>query len=274
MSDAAEANAGTEIAGEVETKAREMGWKPKDEWEGDDTGWMEAEAFIERQENLTKRADAAAQAENRKLREEIASLKGVQAEMRQTMDEFREFHSKTEQRAYDRALKDIQTKQRQAVESGDTEAFDAAAAEADALMKDAAASAPAGKKPDQPQNPDDIPAFKDWHAKNDWYLDDVKLTAYAESIAPAIARKGGYNGTEAAYYEAITEEVKAEFPDRFENPNRKKAAAVESSGGAAPRKKGRSYTDLPPEAKAQCDKYVKQGLLTKEQYVKDYDWSE
>ena len=32
----------------------------------------------------------------------------------------------------------------------------------------------------------------------------------------------------------------------------------------------KSYADLPAEAKQACDKFVKQGLLSKDQYVKDY----
>jgi len=34
----------------------------------------------------------------------------------------------------------------------------------------------------------------------------------------------------------------------------------------------KSYGNLPPEAKAACDKFVKQGLMTKEAYVAEYDW--
>ena len=37
----------------------------------------------------------------------------------------------------------------------------------------------------------------------------------------------------------------------------------------------RSYENLPTEAKAACDRFLKQGLIrNKEDYVREYDWSE
>ena len=34
----------------------------------------------------------------------------------------------------------------------------------------------------------------------------------------------------------------------------------------------KSYNNLPSDAKSACDKFVKQGLMTKEQYVAEYSW--
>jgi hypothetical protein len=35
-----------------------------------------------------------------------------------------------------------------------------------------------------------------------------------------------------------------------------------------------SYANLPADAKTQCDKWVRDGLMTQDQYVKDYPWGE
>jgi hypothetical protein len=44
-------------------------------------------------------------------------------------------------------------------------------------------------------------------------------------------------------------------------------------GNGGPRG-AKTFADLPPNAKAMCDKWVKQGLIkTREDYVKAYDWS-
>jgi hypothetical protein len=46
-----------------------------------------------------------------------------------------------------------------------------------------------------------------------------------------------------------------------------------SSDGRVPTgKKKKGYNDLPAEAKAACDKFVKQKLMTVEQYVNEYEW--
>ena len=264
---AAETNTGTEIPGELEAKAREMGWKPKDEWVGDDSGWRDAEEFIEQQE---RRAEKAALTENRELRDELDRLRREQTETRQTLEDFKEHHSKVSQKAYERALKDIQARQRQAVEAGDTDAFDAAAKEADDLMKDAAT--PQENKPRQ-DNPDEIPAFKSFAKANKWYGNDYEMTAYAEQIGPHIIRNERLDPTDSEFYDRIGEEVRKRFPDKFTNPKRDKASAVEAGTGGGGKKKGKTAADLPPEAKAAGQRYVDQGLYPDgglEEYAKEY----
>ena len=66
-----------------------------------------------------------------------------------------------------------------------------------------------------------------------------------------------------------------EYPDKFGNPRREQASSVAEPGSQAPRpKKGKTYDDLPPEAKAACDKFVRTiPGYKREDYVKEYDWS-
>ena len=47
-----------------------------------------------------------------------------------------------------------------------------------------------------------------------------------------------------------------------------------AGGTNRPTKSKRSYEALPGDAKAACDRFIKQGLMTKEQYLDAYDWSE
>ena len=44
------------------------------------------------------------------------------------------------------------------------------------------------------------------------------------------------------------------------------------AGRSASRNTGRSYEDLPSDAKSACDKYVKQKLMTRDEYLQAYDW--
>lgn len=267
MSDVA-VDTGTEIPGEVEARAREMGWKSKEEWEardGEGPDWTDAPTFIERQDKRRAVANEEFKAENESLRKRMATAEAENVEIKQTIEDFKGWQTKAEERLYKKALKDLQAEQRTAVESGDTAAFDTASKEIGELVDDA-------KKPaEQKQvNPDDIPAYKDWHAKNGWYLDDVEATAYADSISSAVGRKGRFNTTEPAYYDAITEEVKKKFPDKFENPNRKRATGVEETGGTKG-KKGKGAADLPAEVRATGMRFVKQKLFKNiDDYAKDY----
>jgi hypothetical protein len=73
----------------------------------------------------------------------------------------------------------------------------------------------------------------------------------------------------------VKNRTKKEYPDKFGNPRREQASSVAEPGAQPTRqKKGKTYDDLPAEAKAACDKYVRNiPKYTREDYVKDYDWS-
>lgn len=252
----------------AEDRARRMGWVPESEWKGDPppAGFVGAEAFIERGETelpiLRER--------NRKLDSELAQTSQRIAELGSTLVEFKEHHANVDERAYKRAKKEIQAAQRQAVEDGDTAAFDTAAKDLDDLDADAPKDRSVKA---QTKSADDDPAFKRWAGQNSWYGEDIVRTVFANSAAPIISQKG-YTG--AAFYTEIERVVREEYPERFENPNRKKPQNVEGGGRSTPRpkKNGRDYADLPADAKAVCDRFVKEKLLTQKQYVADFQWDE
>lgn len=235
----------------VEQEARAMGWVPKEDFRGDPQRWRPAEEFVERGKNIMP-----------VLRENNERLTGKIADMERTMKEFAEYHSKTEQRAYERAIKEIKTKQREAVRNADEEAFQAAEQEMDELAK----QAPQAPQPQQSVEPD--PAFLAWHKDNPWYGKDTELSDFAEDLAFGMQQRG-----KTVDLDKVTERVKAAYPHKFLNPRREQPGAVEGATPSSPKKKGRGYADLPAEAKTVCDRFVKTiPGFTKEQYLKDYDW--
>lgn len=274
MSDAAHAETDTKpgVAPEIEAKAREMGWRPKDEWEGDDSNWMDADKFVERQDKRRAIANEEFKAENESLKRQISALEKSQTEMQQTFKDFADWRTKAEERMYKKALGDLQAKQRSAVESGDTASFDEASKEIDTLLEDSRkAQEPAPEKKGGHENPDEIPAYKDWLRDNKWYNRDYELTDYANRIGPLIARNEKLAVDDPDYYERVTEEVRKKFPDKFENPNRQRQNGVESPSGGGGGKKGKSAADLPKEAKDAGARFVKQGLYKSlDDYAKDY----
>jgi hypothetical protein len=187
-------------------------------------------------------------------------------ELKKTISEFAEFHTKVEQKAYERAFRELKAKQIEAVAKGDAEAFMQVDQEMAALHKEAS-EAPRIKVP---QNDVVHPEYAEWVARNTWAETDPELAAYAEAQAQFLRARGDKReGME--FLDAVKERVKKEFPERFGNPRRNSAPAVE--GASAPAKKGgKTYADLPAEAKAACDRFVKNsgGKLTRETYVKQY----
>ena len=61
---------------EVEQAAREMGWRPKEEFRGDTAKWVDAETFVSRGENFIP----ILRADREKLRGENAEIKSALAE--------------------------------------------------------------------------------------------------------------------------------------------------------------------------------------------------
>ena len=235
----------------AEDKARAGGWVPKDEWRGDPERWVDADTFVERGENIVPI-----------LRERTDSLTKKVLELERGLKQFAEYHSKVEQRAYERALAQVKKEMKEAVKVGDEEAFDHAQKQYEQLATT--------YKPQPEQHQGDSPEFLEWKEDNGWYGVDERLTAAANGLAELIASKNpGLKGK--AFLKEVERQLKEEFPHKFQNARQNAPAAVHGggeNGGVKPNGKG--YRDLPPEAKSMCDGFVKQGLLTREQYVKDF----
>jgi hypothetical protein len=240
---------------EVEDKARKMGWTPKEEFKGDPGKWRGAAEFVERGEQMLPIVRATVKRQERDI-----------AELKQTINDLAEFNSKAVQKGYEKALRELEAKRVEAVAAGNAADFVKVDQEIADLKKEAATPAP--KLPDY--NPDNDPEYREWESRNRW-LKDPELAAEADVQALYLRNKGNKE-TGAAFLDKVAERVRKEFPDRFTNPRRNSAPSVEGQGAPAKSGKGKSYADLPTEAKAACDRFVKNsgGKMTKEMYCKTY----
>lgn len=242
---------------EAETKAREMGWVPKEQFRGDPDRWVDADEFVKRGENMVPI-----------LKERLNHALGQIREMRETFEEFKEYATKREQKRVEKAIKELEQRRREAVESGDVEAFDQVDKEYRELnesMREEPKKAP--QKADEPPTAD--PVVKEWTERNPWFNKDQDAADFAVMAEKRIsAENPGMPLSEVL--EKVTERVRKRFPEHFENPRRNQPGAVEGGTQAGRGKGKKTYADLPADAKAHCDRFVKQGLLTREAYVQDY----
>lgn len=244
---------------EVEAEAFKMGWTPKDRFKGDPDKWRGAEEYVERGRNMLPIVQATVKKQERDI-----------AELRQTLKEFGEFHSKTEQRAYAQALADLKQQRADAIAAGDGVAFDKVDSAIDDLKKNIDESSKKTAKADEAD-----PVFDDWKGRNKW-MDDPKMEAFGNAAANYL-RSTGEKATGAEFLELVTKEVKAKFPDKFENPRRNSAPSVEG-GAPAGRSGGKSFADLPKEARDACERMAKNAYSDKPkematfkaEYVKNY----
>jgi hypothetical protein len=260
--EATEAEAGTETETqaapdpETESRAKAMGWAPKDEWRGPEDRWVDADAFVKRGEEVMPI-----------LKAQLRKFEAENAEIKRTLKEFGEHHTKTEARMYQKAIRDIQAAQREAAEAGNLAQYDQLEQQKQAVVREAAQNV--GKT--QQKQSDIDPVAKEWAERNPWFNTNKEMATFASAHLSTLEALNPDSSLEANL-KAVDSAVKRAFPEKFTNPNRAKPSPVEGNP-AGRRGGGKGYTDLPPEAKQACDRFVKQGLMKREDYVKEYDWS-
>lgn len=259
-------------APEIVDRARRLGWRPEEEYSGK-RPWVPADKFIETAENeLPVLRENLRRLDNLYVKETTA-LKNEVTEIKQVLTDFREFSTRAEQRAYEKAKRELLEKRDVAVAHADTETFKAIDKEIAELDNSVKPPAPPERKTDATKPPDD-PAIVAWVSENPWFTTDPAMAEYAKSQdAHLIRTKPGLSITERLA--EVKERTRVEFPDKFGNPRREQASSVAEPGAQTTRKKGgKTYDDLPADAKAACDKFVRTiPGYKREDYVKEYDWT-
>jgi hypothetical protein len=203
---------------DLESLARDMGWRPKEDWKGDDSGWRDAGEFVKHT------VDA-----NRTLKRELGEVKDVVKGL-----------SKTNERILEREL----AKQRKALERQFAEAVDAndptaarqVSAQIDALDR-------------TPVTTDYKSKFK---ADNPWFGVDTEASAYATAMAGVAASEGKDPEAQLAY---ASEKVRKRFPELFDKPaERRTPPSVEGGSRSSPPAKKTYPPAVLQAAKAAVDR--------------------
>lgn len=257
--EAVEAQTAAPEAPSYEDRALTMGWTPKSQFKGDPDKWVDAETFVKRGEEFLP----FLKANNRRLEQALERANAKIEQMDKGLKSAIQQLSKTEQRAYAKAKADLEAELEQYAAAGNAEAVKAVTKDIVELEKDTRAKV----EDDEPQVD---PAFMEWREANPWFGKDKALTAACAAIGEEVAEEG-YTGK--AQIKEVDRRIREAFPEKFApkvNPNRAAAPPVEGTG-ATPRPAGRTYSDLPPEAKAMCDELCRDIKgFSRERYVKDY----
>jgi hypothetical protein len=240
---------------ESEAKARRQGWRPKDEYRGPDEKWVDADAFL-------KRSDEELPVMRERLKKQDRDL----ADLKGTVAKFAEHHARVEKVAYERALNEVKRERREALAIGDADGFEKAEERLAELkeVKPAATQKAAAAEIS--------PEVHTWVQANPWFQSEPRLAKYAETVCAELQNEDPTRDLSDILKE-VAKEVKSRFPEKFANAKRSAPPAVEGATTVASGKGSKSYANLPAEAKAACDKFLKQGLIkSKEDYLKYYDW--
>jgi len=249
-------NEENELDEETVALAKSMGWVEEVRFRGDKSNWVGADKFVEKGMNDLPVLRERLRAQSRKLND-----------MESDINQFKTHHEESLSREYQRAVKELEDKQLATVEDGDTDEYQKIQKQKQSLAMAYTRNHPTSRE--APGNP----VYKDWKDKNsEWFEKDAKMTSYANFASDYIAANNEGLIGKPEFLDEVDKMVRKEFPDKFENPARRNPNTVESGGRQNRSRGSKSYTDLPAEAKAACDKFVRRGLITKEQYVQDYEW--
>ena len=267
-------------ANPVEIEARADGWVPKEEYRGNESDWVDAETFVERGRQI----NPILRANNARLKKELeAERKRFEKEledMRKSTEDVKTFIQEANERKVqnlEKQLKELRAARSEATAQEDHEKAADIEEQIDKVKEAVtAAKAPAPEPQPKPQdNVEVTPEMQTWFGNNQWFdsPDYQEETALVATLGRTIRQKHPtVNGVE--FLQMLDEAIDKYVPEVRGNKKKGGASPMSSarSGRATPEK--RSYENLPPEAKAACDKYVKQKLMTREEYVAEFDWSE
>ncbi len=291
---------------EIERRARNMGWRPREEFRGDASRWLPAEEFVERGERMLP----LLQERNRAADRQINDLQRQIGEQGQTLNVMLESTRRAEQAGYRRAMQELYQQRARAVEMGDTAAFQAV----EQAMRELGPPPDAQQQPPQQQRgqpqANQDPVIQAWVRQNPWFTSN-RMANVAMIAAMQQAEQANPQGsTEEHLIEAETE-IRRRFPEHFPRPRngngatrpqprqqvqhvpddeedeveeqpvrqpvrRQTSAVSRSSDSPPPRRPGQySFEAMPPDVRSQYDRQRKmlEGKgepLTREEFASYY----
>jgi len=259
---------------EAESKARAQGWVPKEEFRGNEAAWVTAEEFVVRGEQI----NPILRKNNERIQRELDKTKEQMEELRAATEEFKKFQKEAFERKvekYKEEIADLRDAKKAAITAGDGDLAVAIDEKIDAVKESQAQAKAdaeaAGKKKEQKEEPKTTPPeVEAWVEKNPWFKTDISMQRVTNSLAAGI-REDYPSLKGEKFFEELDRQLEEAFsPEKLGKKKAPRNPVEGSKGRGGEGKNDKGYDSLPPEAKAACDKFVKQKILTREQYVADY----
>ena len=268
----AETSERTEQEPDAESRARKMGWHPKDEYEGsgrDPAKWVDAEEFVRRGENELpvlrerfRKSERLAEKQAKQLAEGNKLLRDLVASQKADRD-----------KAVKAALSKAEKDRKEAISVGDIAETERLSGEIEE-HKDALNQPVAAEREHRAESKAEIPEeVIEWVDANPWFTSDKTLNAFATAQYGEFLADKSLNETQRLA--KVRAEVVRRFPEKFSNPRRTHQPSVESGNGNVNgrRKMEKGWSDLPRDAQDIADRLIRQGAVKdRASYLKDYAW--
>lgn len=227
---------------EAEVKAHALGWRPKDEFNGNPDKFTDAKTFLEKaNENIPMLREnyRKVEAQNQKFQEQLESLTKEVSVFTKRLED-------AERKGYERAIKDIEQQQRAAAITGDVERYDELQRRKDELSVKETSTQTQTTTPNKANtglSMEDQIALAVFQNQNPWFRQDSELNEDMSSFVLGIKSRNPNLPLSEVLEKAKTKVVKAN-PEKFNDT--KKVNDVLSTTGSASGKL--SYAGLPDKA--------------------------
>ncbi len=240
---------GTQVEPTIEDRAREQGWRPKEEFDGPLDKWVSAETFVAKGE-LIEKIEA--------LGKELKSQKKANQMLL-------EHHHKVKESEFKRAVDYLKQQKKQAYETGDVDKIIEIDDQIASVRETQKQQTIATQQEEQQQN-GLHPEFQSWVSENKWYEKDSEMRETADALGIAYAQKHPDQspGQVLKYAES---QIKKLYKDRFENQNRNRPTSVEGSGSGSIGKVSGISFEMTEEEKQVMTSFVRSGIMSKEDYI-------
>lgn len=247
--------------GKIEEAARALEWVPKEEFQGDPADWMDAAAWVDYQKKLNpilKKTNARLHSEMTAMRQQVNKLAQELEAAREDFSTLEEFHEEEVTRRVEETRKELLSQIKDAKRSGDVDTEVDLTDQLQRLNNVNAKTEQELEDGEERKNGKRVesvnaltPEYTEWKGRNGWFEVDAVRTYETMAIASKLTQeRPDLRG------QAFFAELDKRISGKTQRPG---AGKVEGSRGSSTggEAAGRTYADLPAEAKAQCDKYAK-----------------
>lgn len=231
---------------DIEIKALDLGWRPKEEFEGDEEAFIDAKEFVRRQPLFDK------------ISQQSREIK----EVRKALEALKTHYTTVKESEYERALQTLKNERKAALTDGDGDKFEALDEEIKTTEKQLEAIKEQQNIPVVSEPPQE---FVDWKNANRWYSETAYMRNFADEYGLRLAKQGVPPGE---VLKQVTAAVKKEFPHKFTNPNKGAAPNVNEGKGSS-KSSGSGEAGLTEQERKIMNTLVHSGAITKEKYLAD-----
>lgn len=225
-----------------EESARAKGWKPKEEFEGDEGKWIGAEEFLKREP----------------LFDRIKQTTNEVKELKKTIEAMATFHKKNVDAEVAKRLVELKSQKKEAIQTGDVDKVE----EIDKAIEEQKQI-----KADVPKQEDIKPEIKEFLESNPWFETNKEMASFAIAYNKTQTESGV---SLAESLKKTAQVVKRAFPENFKNQERQKSPPpVETPTHEKGAETKYTVSRLTDEQKRVYDQMVKRHkVLTHDEYFK------